>query len=91
MAHLKIQQPIIPRALWRKRFSQLPFGEAPKAKDHVHIVTFVIMRPGRGVTVNESQIEIPAERGQDFVWHVEQINKKTYLKSDVGENRENVE
>ncbi len=35
-------------------------------------------------------MEIPAERGQDFVWRVEQRNKKTYLKFDVGENRENV-
>ena len=42
------------------------------------------------VTVNESQIEIPAERGQDFVWRVEQKNKKTYLKFDTGENGENV-
>ena len=25
----------------------------------------------RGVTVNESQMEIPEERGQDFVWRVE--------------------
>ena len=38
------------------------------------------------VTVNESQIEIPAERGQDFVGQVEQRNKKTYLKFDAGEN-----
>ena len=43
------------------------------------------------VTVNESQIKIPAERGQDFVWRVEQRNKKTYLKFDLGENRGNVE
>ena len=42
------------------------------------------------VTENESQMEIPAEKGQDFVWHVEQRNKKTYLKFDVGENWENV-
>ena len=42
------------------------------------------------VMVNESQMEIPAERGQDFVWRVEQRNK-TYLKFDVGENRENVD
>ncbi len=42
------------------------------------------------VTVNESQMEIPAERRQDFVWHVEQRNEKTYLKFNVGENRENV-
>ena len=42
------------------------------------------------MTVNESQMEIPAERGQDFVWRVEQRNK-TYLKFDVGESRENVE
>ena len=40
------------------------------------------------VTGNENQIEIPAERGQDFVWRVEQRNKKTYLKFDVGENVE---
>ena len=43
------------------------------------------------VTVNESQMEIPAERGQDLVWHVEQRNKKTYLEFDAGKNRENVE
>ena len=43
------------------------------------------------LTVNESQMEIPAERGQDFVWHVGQRNKKTYLKFDAGENRENIE
>ena len=43
------------------------------------------------VTVNESQMEIPAERGQDFVWRIEQRNKKTYLKFDVSENRKNVE
>ena len=43
------------------------------------------------MTLNKSQMEIPAERRQDFVWHVEQINKKTYLKFDAGENRENVE
>ena len=41
------------------------------------------------VTVNESQMEILAERRQDFVWRVEQRNK-IYLKFDVGENRENV-
>ena len=29
------------------------------------------------VTVNETQMEIPAERRQDFVWQVEQRNKKT--------------
>ena len=39
------------------------------------------------VTVNESQMEIPAERGQDFVWRLEQRNK-TYLKFDVSENWE---
>ena len=43
------------------------------------------------VTVNKSQMEIPAERGQDFVCRVEQRNKKTYLKFDVSENQENVE
>ena len=43
------------------------------------------------VTVNESQMEIPAERGQDFVWRVEQRNKKAYLKFDTSKNRENVE
>ena len=32
-------------------------------------------------------MEIPAERGQDFVWRVEQSNK-TYLKFDVSANRE---
>ena len=42
------------------------------------------------MTVNESQMKIPAERGQDY-WHVERRNKKAYLKFDVGENRENVE
>ena len=36
-------------------------------------------------------MEIPAERGQDFVWHVEQRNKKTYLKFDIGKDQENVE
>ena len=41
------------------------------------------------VTVNESQMEIPAERTRDFVWHVEKRNK-TYLKFNVGENRKNV-
>ena len=40
------------------------------------------------VTVNESQMEIPAERGQDLVWRVEQRNKKTYLKFDAGGNVE---
>ena len=34
-----------------------------------------------------SQMEIPEERGQDFVWRVEQRNK-TYHKFDVGENVE---
>ena len=43
------------------------------------------------VTVNKSQMEIPAEKGQDFVWCVEQRNKKTYHKFDAGENWENVE
>ena len=43
------------------------------------------------VTVNESQTKIPGERGQDFVWHVEQRNIKAYFKFDVSENRENVE
>ena len=43
------------------------------------------------MTVNESQMEIRAERQQDFVWRVEQRNKKIYLKFDVGENQENVE
>ena len=43
------------------------------------------------MTVNASQMEIPAERGQDFVWRVEQRNKKTYLKFDAGENQENIE
>ena len=43
------------------------------------------------VTVNESQMEIPAERGQDFVWCVERRNKTTYLKFNVGENQENIE
>ena len=43
------------------------------------------------VTVNKSQMEIPAEREQDFVWRVEQRNKKTFLKFDAGINRENVE
>ena len=55
------------------------------------IVTSVIMRTGGVVTVNESQMEILAERGQDFVWRGQQRNKKTYLKFDAGENRENVE
>ena len=40
------------------------------------------------MTVNESQMKIPAERGQDFVRRVEQRNKKTYLKFNVGENQE---
>ncbi len=67
---MKIHQPIIPRApLLRKRFSQFSFGEARKAKDYVCIVTFVIMRTGQGVTVSERvKMEIPEERGQDFVW-----------------------
>ena len=43
------------------------------------------------VTVNKSQMEIPAERWQDFVWHVEQRNKKTYLKFNAGINQENIE
>ena len=43
------------------------------------------------MTVNKSQMEIPAEKGQDFVWRVEQRNKKTYLKFDVVEGQENVE
>ena len=43
------------------------------------------------MTVNENQMEIPAERGQVFVWRVEQRNKKTYLKFNVSKNRENVE
>ena len=88
---MNIHQPIIPRALRRKRFRQFPFGEAPEAKYHARIITFVIMRPGEGVTVNESQMKIPAERGQDFVWRVEWRNKKAYHKFDVGENQENVE
>ena len=29
------------------------------------------------MTVNESQMEFPAEKGQNFVWRVEQRNKKT--------------
>ena len=49
------------------------------------------VKQGGIVTVNESQMKIPAERGQDFVWRVEQRNKKTFLKFDAGENRENVE
>ena len=49
------------------------------------------MRAGGGMMMNESQIKIPAEREQDFVWHVAQRNKKAYLKFDVSENRENVE
>ena len=36
-------------------------------------------------------MEIPVERGQDFVRRVEQRNKKTYVKFDADENRENVE
>ena len=36
-------------------------------------------------------MEIPEERGQDFVWRLEQRNKKTYLKLDVDEGQENVE
>ena len=43
------------------------------------------------MTVNKSQMEIPAEREQDFVWRVEQRNKKTYLKFDAVDNQENVE
>ena len=43
---------------------------------------------GMSVTVNESQMKIPAERGKDFVWHVEQRNKKTYFEFNVGENVE---
>ena len=43
------------------------------------------------VTVNESLMEIPAKKGQDFVWHVKQRNKKTYFKFDIGESQENVE
>ena len=43
------------------------------------------------MTEDESQMEIPAERGLDFVWRVEQRNTKTYLKFNAGENRENVE
>ena len=35
-------------------------------------------------------MKIPAEREQDFVWCVEQRNKKAYLKFDVDENRENM-
>ena len=38
------------------------------------------------VTVKKSQMEILAEKGQDFVWHVEQRNKKTFLKFDVGKS-----
>ena len=33
-------------------------------------------------------MEIPAEREQDFVWRVEQRNKTTYLKFNVGKNVE---
>ena len=43
------------------------------------------------MTVNKSQREIPAERGQDFVQREEQRNKKTYLEFDASENQENVE
>ena len=43
------------------------------------------------VTMHGSQMKIPAEREQDFVWCVEQRNKKAYLKFDVRENRKNVE
>ena len=43
------------------------------------------------VTVKEGQMEIPAEKGQNFVWRVEQINKKPYLKFDVDEGKKNVE
>ena len=42
------------------------------------------------VTVNESQMEIPAER-LCLACRAEQRNKKTYLKFDVGENQENEE
>ena len=35
--------------------------------------------------MNKSQMKIPAERGKDFVWRVEQRNK-AYLKFDVGKN-----
>ena len=42
------------------------------------------------MTVNESQMEILEERGQDFLWRVEQRNK-TYLIFDVGENVEYVQ
>ena len=42
------------------------------------------------MTVNKSQMDIPTERGQDFVWRVEQRNK-TCLKFNVGEGQENVE
>ena len=58
--------------------------------DLYSVVWFQIFQSNT-VTVNESQIKIPAERGQDFVWHVKQRNKKTYLKFDAGENWENVE
>ena len=55
-------------------------------------VHFLINTLEKGiVTVNENQMEILAERGQDFVWLVEQRNKKTYLKFNVSENQENVE
>ena len=44
----------------------------------VGLTMFVLLLPNciGGVTVNESQMKIPAERGQDFVWRVEQRNKK---------------
>ena len=42
------------------------------------------------MTVNQSQMEIPAEREQDIFLCLELRNKKTYIKFDVGENRENV-
>ena len=41
--------------------------------------------------MNKSQMKILAEREQNFVWHVQQRNKKAYLKFDVSENWENVE
>ena len=36
-------------------------------------------------------MEIPAEKEQDFVWRVEQRNKKIYLKFDVSEDQERVQ
>ena len=56
----------------------------PKSKSSVGFTSYIT------VIVNESQMKIAVERGQDFVWRVEQRNKKTDLKFDVGENRENV-